>query len=82
MITELELIKLIESALEIEEGIINSGNKEWHAEWDSLGHLSILVSLDKFLSGQCSNIKELSTATSIEAIKDVLKSNNLFEDNS
>ena len=77
MLNENDLIELIESALEISKGTIKSGDKEWYSLWDSLGHLSILVKLDEKLEGKCSGITELSTSTSITAIKNVLKLNNL-----
>ena len=80
MLNEKELIDIIESALEINKGTINSGDKEWYSLWDSLGHLSILVKLDEKFEGKCSSIAELSTSTSITAIKEVLKSNNLYKD--
>ena len=80
MIDEKELIEIIETALELKKGTIESGDNEWHALWDSLGHLSILVKLDQELSGKCSKIKELSKATSVNSIKEVLKSNNLFKE--
>ena len=80
MLNEEELIKIIESALELKEGTIKGGSEEWFDLWDSLGHLSILVKLDNALKGKCSNISELSTATSLNSIKEILKSNNLFED--
>lgn len=80
MLNEKDLIEIIESALEINKGTIASGDEEWHSLWDSLGHLSILVKLDERLEGKCSGIAELSTSTSITAIKEVLKSNNLYTD--
>ncbi len=75
-----ELIKIIEKSLELKEGTIESDNKDWHALWDSLGHLSILIKLDNALNGKCSSIKELSTATSVDLIISILKENNLFAD--
>jgi len=80
MVNEKELIEIIESALEIKKGTIVTGDKDWYSLWDSLGHLSILVKLDERLEGKCSSISELSTSTSITAIKEVLKSNNLYKD--
>tara|TARA_B100000242_G_C42723174_1_gene337695 strand:+ start:249 stop:491 length:243 start_codon:yes stop_codon:yes gene_type:complete len=80
MLNEKDLIDIIESALEIKKGTINSGDKEWYSLWDSLGHLSILIKLDEKLEGKCSNIAELSTSTSITEIKEVLKLNNLYKD--
>ena len=80
MINEKELTEIIEEALELKKGTINSGDEDWYSLWDSLGHLSILVKLDQVLGGKCSRISELSKATSITLIKEVLKSNNLFKD--
>tara|TARA_Y100000589_G_C27094267_1_gene605273 strand:+ start:62 stop:304 length:243 start_codon:yes stop_codon:yes gene_type:complete len=80
MIDEKDLIEIVETALELKKGTINSGDEEWYSLWDSLGHLSILVKLDQVLGGKCSNIKDLSKATSITSIKEVLKENNLYKD--
>ena len=80
MLDEKELIEIIEEALELKKGTVMSANKDWYSSWDSLGHLSILVKLDQKLEGKCSTITELSKATSIDSIKKVLKSNDLFED--
>ena len=80
MLEEKELLDIIEEALELKQGTINSGDENWYSLWDSLGHLSILIKLDQKLGGKCSKIQELSKATSINEIKKVLKSNNLFKD--
>tara|TARA_B100000242_G_C42852764_1_gene395930 strand:- start:310 stop:552 length:243 start_codon:yes stop_codon:yes gene_type:complete len=80
MIDEKKLIEIIEVALELKKGTIASGDENWHSLWDSLGHLSILVKLDQVLGGKCSNINELSQATSVTSIKEVLKENNLYID--
>ena len=80
MLNDEELSEIIEEALDLKKGTIGSGDEDWHSLWDSLGHLSILVKLDKALGGKCSKINELSKATSITSIKKVLKANNLFKD--
>ena len=80
MINKKELIKIIETSLELKEGTIAGGDVSWFSLWDSLGHLSILIKLDKVLDGQCSQIKDLSTANSITSIIEILKSNNLFKE--
>ena len=80
MLDEKKLVEIIEESLELKKGTINSGDEDWHSLWDSLGHLSILVKLDQVLEGKCSKITELSKATSIDSIKNVLKSNDLFEE--
>ncbi len=78
MLTLNEFYKIIEQSLELEIGTINKGNNDWQDSWDSLGHLSILVNLDKELDGRCSNISDLSTATNIDLLKEILKKHNLL----
>ena len=80
MLDEKKLIEIIEESLELKKGTIISGDEEWYSLWDSLGHLSILIKLDQALEGKCSKISELSKAISIDSIKKVLRSNDLFED--
>ena len=48
-------------------------------KWDSLGHLSILVALDKKLGGKCKDIRELGTAVSIDKIFNILIDNQLAD---
>ena len=46
--------------------------------WDSLGHLNILMSLDKRLDGKASGLSELAKAMSVKKIISVLKNNNFY----
>ena len=46
-------------------------------EWDSIGHLNILSSLDKATGGKTSTIKELGTQTSLKKIWEILKKKKL-----
>ena len=78
MLSTKKLNKIIEEALELEEGTIEKGNNDWQSSWDSLGHLSILVNLDKELDGRCSNIKDLSTATNFDLLKSILLKHDLL----
>ncbi len=74
-----ELFSIIETALELNQGVINKHSSSDNIEsWDSLGHLSILVLLDKKLKGNASTIKELAIATSVDKIIDLLEKNNLM----
>lgn len=77
---EKDVISVIESALSLNEGslTINSSMQEVE-EWDSLGHLSVLVALDKFLEGKAAGINELVGANSIQKIVDILKGKSLLE---
>ena len=47
-------------------------------EWDSLGHLNILVALDKKFLGKVAKISELSKATSVEKIAEILREHHLI----
>lgn len=80
MISYQNVVEIIEEALEVPSGTIrNEQSNEWAEKWDSLGHLSILIKLDKRLSGQASSINELSNAYSIDEICKVLKDNSLLK---
>ena len=64
-LNEEELIKLIEEALELKSESVNiQSSSEDFEEWDSLGHLNILVSLDNKCDGNAAEIAELATASS------------------
>ena len=78
MISSERLNQIIEEALELESGTIDKGVEDWQSSWDSLGHLSILVNLDKELDGRCSNIADLSGATNIDSLKIILIKHNLL----
>ena len=72
-----EVISLVENlvaqALEVPvDRVREGGAMEAIKEWDSLGHLSILVALDKKFSGKAAKISELSKATSVEKIAEIL----------
>ncbi len=74
-----DILKIIEKALELKEGSISVDSKIDDVEnWDSLGHLSILVAIDKNIEGNISEISELATADSVSNIIDLLKKNNLL----
>lgn len=77
--TEEEVLKIIEEALKLEKGAINiNSNPNNVSEWDSLGHLNILMSLDKRLDGKASGLSELAKAMSIKKIISVLENNNFY----
>ena len=74
---EEEIIGIIAKSLEGGEININS-SVENTEEWDSLGHLSILVSLDKRFNGEVAGIKKMANIDSVKSILNVLKNNNLI----
>ena len=78
-ISRSDLCSLVEETLELEKGTVSSQSTDWYDEWDSLGHLGILVALDKKLGGQCKDIRELGDAASIDKIFNILIDNNLAD---
>jgi len=74
-----EIIKLIEKILEVKPGSITENTLAKDVEsWDSMSHLSILVSLDKKLSGQVAEINEIAEADSVKKILVALKAHKLI----
>jgi acyl carrier protein len=49
------------------------------SEWDSMSHLSILIELDKKLSGKAQKIRELSEAYSVKKIIQILNKKKLLK---
>lgn len=78
-ITDNELLEVIQSALKLKEKrLAFDSSMQNTEEWDSLGHLSILVALDKLFAGKAAGIKELIKADSIKKIIQILKENSLI----
>jgi len=76
MISEQKVINIVSEILQVENGEITSASSSENTEeWDSLNHLSILISLDQWLDGQAAKIPELATATSIKEIVALLNKN-------
>ena len=68
-----ELYKIIAKSLNVSSSKINSKvNDEDFEEWDSLGQLSIISSLDKKFKGKL-KLDEISSATSVQSIIKFLK---------
>lgn len=79
-ITKENLISLITTALDPENKITGESSMDNTPEWDSLGHLSILTSLDSATDGKASAISELGDSTSVNAIINTLKNENLMDE--
>ena len=74
-----EVIAVIEKALEIELGSLTENTLAEEVEnWDSLGHLSILIKLDKMFDGKIANIAAMSEADSMTKIINILRQHNLI----
>jgi len=67
------LISVVVGALEITpEKITNETQSSDIEEWDSLGHISILVALDEVVPGVLESVPELASATSISELRRLL----------
>ena len=75
-----DVLKAVEKALKLDPGSINIDSSSKNIdEWDSLGHLNILILLEKELKGKASTLSELGKALSIKKILSVLKKNNFLQ---
>ena len=78
-ISQSDVIAVIEKVLELKPGSLGDGtNSEEIPNWDSLGHLSILVALDKLFDGKLTKIKDMERADSISKIMVILKQHSLL----
>ena len=67
-ITTEELITIITDALDADDLITDESSMDNIPEWDSLGHLSILTSLDQATEGKASSLSDLGDTTSVKEI--------------
>jgi hypothetical protein len=79
-ITKAALISLITDALDAEDPITGESSMDSIPEWDSLGHLSVLTSLDQATDGKASAISELGESSSVDMIFNILKNENLVDE--
>tara|TARA_B110000503_G_C7052773_1_gene373070 strand:+ start:675 stop:923 length:249 start_codon:yes stop_codon:yes gene_type:complete len=79
-ITKDDLISMIANALDADDVITLDSSMDNIPEWDSLGHLSILTSLDEATEGKASSLSELGDSTSVNAIISVLGNENLIDE--
>ncbi|MDC1158791.1 hypothetical protein OAT08_04420 [Pelagibacteraceae bacterium] len=80
MLNKEKLFNLLSKALKVPKKKINMKLKVGDIEeWDSLGHLEILMKIDKETKGKASKIKNLSSSESVENIFESLKKNNLLK---
>lgn len=78
-ISDNDVLEIIRKALNPKQQKITldstSDNVE---EWDSLGHLGILVALDKVFDKKVGRISEMASAGSVKKILQLLKDNSLI----
>jgi len=79
-ITQLDVIAVIETALEMKKGLLTENSLADEIDnWDSLGMLSILVALDKIFEGKVASLTQMSEADSVPKILEILKQHSLIE---
>ena len=76
----LELFEKIEMALGLNTGSLTiESSSENTEDWDSLGHIIILDALDDATSGVSADITELTQATSVAEIVEILTDRGLLD---
>ncbi|MEJ2419585.1 MAG: acyl carrier protein [Exilibacterium sp.] len=72
------IIEIIERGLKVNKGSLTvESSRENVGEWDSLGHLGILIELDQSFSGKVAPIEEMANANSVEKIIQILREHSL-----
>tara|TARA_B100000579_G_C22291565_1_gene602976 strand:+ start:31 stop:273 length:243 start_codon:yes stop_codon:yes gene_type:complete len=75
-----DLLKHIAEALDVEEDSVSlESSSETLEEWDSLGHITILGTLDDVTSGASADLVDLTQATSVKELIEILSNNNLLD---
>ena len=57
----------------------NTASLNSFEDWDSIGHLNIMLQLDQKLSGKAKSIKELADANTVEKIEKILRKKKLLK---
>tara|TARA_B110000977_G_scaffold186727_1_gene253028 strand:- start:340 stop:579 length:240 start_codon:yes stop_codon:yes gene_type:complete len=73
-----DLFSKIAEALEVNDEITLESSNETILQWDSLGHISVLSMLDDETNGASSEIVDLTQATSVKRIIEILSENDLL----
>ena len=71
--TENDLFKLIKTSLKTSKKIDLKSASRNIEEWDSLGQLSILTTLDKRFKNKATKLTKLATAETVKDIVSILK---------
>lgn len=75
-----DLINLIIKTLKFpKKKYKNTASLNNFEDWDSIGHLNIMLQLDQKLSGKAKNIKELADADTVEKIEKILRKKKLLK---
>ena len=76
---EKDLFKLIKTSLKTSKKIDLKSASRNIEEWDSLGQLSILTTLDKRFKNKASKLTKLATAETVKNIVSILKKAKLIK---
>ena len=77
MISEDHLLQVVADGLEVDVSDISIQSKASEIkDWDSLGHLNLLMKLDEAFDDVSERVPELASASSIQEIYDLVSSNN------
>jgi hypothetical protein len=75
-----ELFEKVEDALELDAGSVSMESSSENIEdWDSLGHITILGMLDDATEGASADIVELTQATSMAEIVQIMTDNGVLD---
>ena len=75
-----DLINLIIKAINFpKKKYKNTSSLNSFEDWDSIGHLNVMLQLDQKLSGKAKNIKELADADTVEKIEKILRKKKLLK---
>jgi acyl carrier protein len=75
-----ELFEKVEGALELDAGAVSMESSSENIEdWDSLGHITILGMLDDATNGASADIVDLTQATSMTEIVQIMTDNGLLD---
>ncbi len=77
--TEKELFKLIKTSLKTPKKIDIKSSSKNIEEWDSLGQLAILTTLDKKFKNKASKLSKLATVETLKDIVSILKKAKLLK---
>ena len=77
--TEKELFKLIKTSLKTSKKIDIKSSSKNIEEWDSLGQLAILTTLDKKFKNKASKLSKLATVETLKDVVSILKKAKLLK---
>ena len=73
-----KLLAIFAKAMDIEIDKVNiDTSSDDLPDWDSLGHLTFLSALDEETNGKTTEISDLTNATSLKEVQEILNKNNI-----